>query len=74
MLRKSAGLFRQVETKMYLPKGHIFKNSFAGVSGLVLRSDPGLYKLVLACTTSNINSIKIIRVTCVYKHRRVVVN
>ena len=42
LLRKSACLFRQVETKMYFPKKHFFKNSLAGASGLVRMSDPCL--------------------------------
>ena len=40
LLRKSACSFRQVETKMYLPESHFFKNSLAGASRLVLMSDP----------------------------------
>ena len=42
LLRKSTCLFGQVETEMYLPESHSFKNSLAGASGLVLMSDPGL--------------------------------
>ena len=40
VLRKSACLFRQVKTKMYLPESPFFKNSLAGASGLVLMSNP----------------------------------
>ena len=40
LLRKSAGLFGQVETKMYLPEVHFFKNALTGASGQVLMSDP----------------------------------
>ena len=46
LLRKSACLFGQVETKMYLPEGHFFKNVLAGASGQVLMSDPA-QKIVL---------------------------
>ena len=42
LLRKPACLFGQVETKMYLPESHFFKNSLAGASGLVLMSDPDM--------------------------------
>ena len=40
LIRKSACPIGQVETKMYLPESHYFKNSLAGASGLVLISDP----------------------------------
>ena len=39
LLRKSACPFGQVETKMYLPESHFFKNSLAGASWQVLMSD-----------------------------------
>ena len=42
LLRKSACLFGQVETKMYLPEGHFFKISLAGASRQVLMSDPAV--------------------------------
>ena len=42
LLRKSACLFRQVKTKMYLPEGHFFKNLLAGANGQVLMLDPDL--------------------------------
>ena len=35
LLRKSACLFGQVETKMYLPEGHFFKNALPGASTFV---------------------------------------
>ena len=40
VFRKSACLFGQVKTKMYLPESPFFKKSLAGASGLVLMSVP----------------------------------
>ena len=47
LFRKSACPFGQVETKMYLPESHFFKNSLAGASGLVLMSDPAFSELMI---------------------------
>ena len=56
VLRKSACPFGQVKTKMYLPGSPFFKNSPAGVRGLVLMSNPdkGLedYQCYGSCKTS----------------------
>ena len=40
MLRKSACLFVQVQTKIYLPESPFLKNSLAGASMQVLMSNP----------------------------------
>ena len=40
VFRKSACLFGQVKTKMYLPESPFSKKSLAGASGLVLMSVP----------------------------------
>ena len=40
LLKKSACLFGQVETKMYLPENHFFRNSLARASRLVHMSEP----------------------------------